>query len=77
MNFKELVTFTVIRLKLYGGSGMNLNKESCKEAGQEHVYGIFGINDSCKSDGWHSDIEAILAEFQTDDSYSRDRKKSC
>jgi hypothetical protein len=40
---------------------MNPTKESVREV----VYGDFGIYDSCKSDGWHGDIEAILAEYET------------
>lgn len=35
-----------------------------KETGRDYVYGNFGINDSCKSDGWHGDIEAIIAEYE-------------
>lgn len=41
---------------------MNPTKE-----GRDYVYGSFGINDSSKSDGWHGDIEAILAEYETSD----------
>lgn len=35
-----------------------------KETGICDVYGHFGHIPSCKSDGWHSDIEAILDEFK-------------
>jgi len=38
---------------------MNPTKE-----GRDNVYGSFGINDSSKRDGWHSDIEAILADYE-------------
>jgi len=48
---------------------MNPTKEGC-----DYGFGNFGINDSSKSDGWHSDIEAILAEFETSTQSARENK---
>lgn len=47
---------------------MNPTKE-----GRDYGFGNFGINDSCKSDGWHGDLEAILAEFEA----SSQSKNTC
>ena len=48
-----------------------------KETGRDYVYGNFGINGSSKSDGWHGDLEAILAEFETSAEGSGQSKTSC
>jgi len=56
---------------------MNLLRESLKETGREYVYGSFGINDSGKSDGWHSDIEAVIAEFEASNLCSGYSKNTC
>ncbi len=45
-----------------------------KETGREYVYGNFGLNDSCKSDGWHGDIEAIIAEYEAPNEITRESK---
>jgi hypothetical protein len=48
-----------------------------KETGREHVYGNFGINDSGKSDGWHGDIEAIIAEYEASSESKSKIDKTC
>lgn len=48
-----------------------------KETGRECIYGNFGINDGCKSDGWHGDIEAILAEYEASDQSAGKSKNPC
>ena len=48
-----------------------------KETGREYVYSSFGINGSCKSDGWHGDIEAVLAEFETSSQSKGSSKNTC
>ena len=48
-----------------------------KETGREYVYGNFGLNDSCKSDGWHGDIEAIIAEYEAPHQSIGESKNSC
>lgn len=48
-----------------------------KETGREYVYGNFGINDSCKSNGWHGDIEAIIAELEASGESPSKSKNPC
>lgn len=48
-----------------------------KETGREYVYGNFGINDSCKSYGWHGDIEAIIAEYEASSESQSKIIKTC
>jgi len=44
-----------------------------KETGLKDVFGDFGCNSGCKSDGWHGDIDEILAPYEAESACQKPR----